>query len=107
MRDIAETPEVGERLSEDGIPISERRVYAATPFTCDEGEWRGPLLPEESRRFVVRHYVKRGAVRCEEGIRVGIADIRIWNGPIVSAEAVRAVGQSSSKYPDYVDPGSQ
>ncbi len=68
--------------NEDGVPISERRVYAATPITIDEDDWRGPLLPAESRRFVVRHQGRRGHDH-PAGLQatINVAELRLWNGP--------------------------
>jgi hypothetical protein len=66
----------------NGVPVSERRVYAATPITVDEDDWRGPLLPGESRRFVVGCH---GRCRVDQigGLEasVGVSELRIWNGP--------------------------
>ncbi len=66
----------------NGVPISERRVYAATPIMIDEDDWRGPLLPAESRRFVVHHYGRCGGDH-PTGLEatVSVAEIRLWNGP--------------------------
>ncbi len=66
----------------NGVPVSERRVYAATPITIDEDDWRGPLLPAESRKFIVHHY---GRCRADHlgGLEasVGVTELRVWNGP--------------------------
>ena len=62
---------------QNGVPIRENRVYAATPIALDEAEWRGPLFPEDTRQFVV--------CRCghERGLRptFQVAELRVWNGP--------------------------
>lgn len=59
---------------EDGIPIREFVTYVATPVaTCDE--WRGPLLPESTRRFSYR--LRR---TWPADATVEITEIRVWNG---------------------------
>lgn len=60
-----------------GVPVHESRVYAATPIAIDEAEWRGPLFPHDTRRFVVCGWGH------ESGLRptFQIAELRIWNGP--------------------------
>ena len=66
----------------DGVPVSERRVYAASPITVDEDEWRGPLLPGDSRRFIVGlhgHFRVDRVGDLEPS--VGVSELRIWNGP--------------------------
>lgn len=63
--------------NEDGLPVQERRVYAATPLVIDEDEWRGPLMPGESRRFIA---CQRGHDEATKTI-VAVADLRVWNGP--------------------------
>lgn len=62
--------------NEDGVPIGEDRAYAATPILCDEAEWRGPLLPDATRRFTLRCW------RHDRGLqpKVEIAELRVWNG---------------------------
>ena len=66
----------------DGVPLVERRVYAATPITIDEDEWRGPLLPSETRKFLVRPCRYSNPPDLDDAeVTVSIADIWIWNGP--------------------------
>jgi hypothetical protein len=60
-------------LDADGQPLGERQTWAASPLQLD-GEWRGPLLPRETRRL---------ALRCADSDDVAslsheITDIRIW-----------------------------
>lgn len=78
----------------DGVPISERRVYAATPIMVDEDDWRGPLLPAESRRFVVHRH---GRCRANHigGLEasVGVTELRVWNGPRAEQPETSARGQ--------------
>ena len=39
-------------LNADGDPVREWQTWAATPLQLED-EWRGPLLPHETRRFAV------------------------------------------------------
>lgn len=38
--------------AEDGLPLGDFRSYCATPFAIDEGSWRGPLWPGDTREYV-------------------------------------------------------
>ncbi len=67
----------------DGDPIMEESAYAATPIQIDN-DWRGPLLPHETRRFVVSCYDKDVATMTPE-----ITDLRVWRQAAV-ASAVKA-----------------
>lgn len=60
-------------LDEHGDLIAERPTWAATPLQID-GEWRGPILPHETRKFVVWCLDGReiAEVNCE------ITDLRVW-----------------------------
>ena len=69
--------------NEDGVPLVERRVYAATPIAVDDGDWRGPLLPGESRKFAVRLYSYHGMSLKDTQAELNVAEIRLWNGPDV------------------------
>jgi hypothetical protein len=78
---------------EDGIPLRECRTYAATPIAVNDDEWRGPLLPERTRRFVVcRHGHDR-----DLHPRIDVAELRVWNGP--QAPGVDAVDALTSAAP--------
>ena len=68
--------------NQDGVPVDEQRVYAATPLVIDEDEWRGPLMPNETRRFVASRYGHDGSVEAT----VSVTDLRVWNGPRQHAE---------------------
>lgn len=63
--------------SEDGTPIREEATYVATPLTIED-EWRGPLLPGETRRFTVDLHC-RG--KQATGASLEITDLRVWRGP--------------------------
>lgn len=60
-------------MDSEGQAVEERMTYAATPIQIDD-EWRGPLLPGETRRFVVRWraHDKVSDVTHE------ITDLRVW-----------------------------
>jgi hypothetical protein len=62
-------------LDEDGDPVDERNTWVATPLQIED-EWRGPLLPHETRRFPV-HW-RRGSDTVD--VTYEITDIRIWRG---------------------------
>lgn len=60
-------------LDNDGEPTSETSVWAATPIQVED-EWRGPLLPRETRRVVVRTF-------CGDEVRTiepEITELRTW-----------------------------
>jgi len=67
----------------DGVPLSERRVYAATPITVDQDDWRGPLMASESRKFIVHHSRRHFSVDDVLSLeaRISVGDLRLWNGP--------------------------
>lgn len=72
-------------LDEEGDPIEERNTWAATPLQIED-EWRGPLLPHETRRFPVRWWGRGEVVELTHEI----TDIRVWNGPNGSEQAAQA-----------------
>lgn len=60
-------------LDKTGEPASEANVWAATPIQIED-DWRGPLLPRETRRVVVRAF-------CGDEVRTiepEITEIRTW-----------------------------
>ena len=61
----------------NGVPVYEKRAYAATPIAIDEDEWRGPLFPKDVRRFAVVCHVREDDLHPS----IQIAELRIWNGP--------------------------
>jgi hypothetical protein len=80
--------------NDHGIPVSEARVYAATPIMVAEDEWRGPLLPGESRRFVVpRDTLWYGDHPTGLQPTVSVAELRLWNGPQADSQETAAVQQ--------------
>ena len=66
-------------MDSDGDPIMEESAYAATPIQIDN-DWRGPLLPHETRRFVVSCWDKEVATMTPE-----ITDLRVWRNPAVAS----------------------
>ncbi|HUN82089.1 MAG TPA: hypothetical protein VMV81_11350 [Phycisphaerae bacterium] len=42
-------------LDKNGEPITERKTWVASPIQLDD-DWRGPILPKETRRFAVRYF---------------------------------------------------
>ena len=67
-------------LNEDNEILAESNEWAATPFAAED-EWRGPLMPGSSRRFIAYHG-RRSSFYSVNNIKteVEITDIRIWNG---------------------------
>jgi hypothetical protein len=61
---------------ENQVPRHELVSYAATPVALDKEEWRGPLLPHETRRF------SREIGRAAAGWNASseIAELRVWVG---------------------------
>lgn len=63
-------------IEDDGRHSIERISYVATPLAIED-EWRGPLLPGQTRR--IAHYVpvQDGDLR----VSTELTDLRLWNGP--------------------------
>jgi hypothetical protein len=64
---------------QDGDPAWEEITYAATPLAMDD-DWRGPLLPEQTRSFSVpvrTHIPIRSAT-----VKAEIVELRVWSGPV-------------------------
>jgi len=74
-------------LDGDGDPVFEKNAWVATPLQIDD-DWRGPLLPHETRRIPIRCYY--GTEESRE-ILAEITDIRVWQGERSTAGQV-AVG---------------
>ena len=74
-------------LDGDGDPVFERNTLVATPIQIDD-DWRGPLLPHETRRFSIRHSSRRYGVPVE--VTYEITDVRVWRGN-TEAESVETV----------------
>jgi hypothetical protein len=66
-------------LDADGEPVMEETTYAATPIQIDD-DWRGPLMPHETRKFVVSCYDKEVSTMSSE-----ITDLRVWRQALASA----------------------
>lgn len=62
-------------LDKNGDPLNERQTWVASPIQM-EGDWRGPLLPHETRRFSVR-YFDADNVSC---LTHEMTEIRVWRG---------------------------
>ncbi len=62
-------------LDEDGDAVDERNVWAATPIQLED-DWRGPILPGETRRLLAW---------CDDhskiaGVAHEITEVRVWDG---------------------------
>jgi len=62
-------------MDKNGEPISERRTWAASPLQLD-GDWRGPLMPHETRRFTLRHFDADEAA----SVTSEVTELRVWCG---------------------------
>ena len=73
-------------LDANGEPVQEWHTWAATPLQLDH-DWRGPLLPHETRRFVVRC----GSSDAVATVTHEVSDIRLWlkDGPETPAKPLR------------------
>lgn len=60
----------------DGETVMERCTWAATPIQVED-EWRGPLLPHETRKIPVRFYSSESI----DTVSHEVTDIRTWKGP--------------------------
>ena len=63
-------------VDEDGLPVEERNTFAATPLPCED-DWRGPILPGETRKFSTQMYSHETGLTAE----FEVTEIRLWNGP--------------------------
>ncbi|MBX3395191.1 MAG: hypothetical protein KF841_07465 [Phycisphaerae bacterium] len=78
-------------LNEGDEPILERNTWAATPLQL-EGEWRGPIMPHETRQIPIRLYSQRNLSK----ITHEITDIRVWRGPQPDSSLSRTAPSSVS-----------
>lgn len=60
---------------EDGTPVTERSIWAASPIQIDN-DWRGPLMPHETRRLVVYCRDAEQATKYSSEI----TEVRVWQG---------------------------
>ncbi len=56
--------------------MEEESIFAATPLPCED-EWRGPILPGETRKFSTHMDSRETGLTAE----FEVTDIRVWNGP--------------------------
>jgi hypothetical protein len=62
-------------LDKNGEPVSERKTWVASPIQLDD-DWRGPILPKETRRFALRYFdADETASFTQE-----VTEIRTWAG---------------------------
>lgn len=83
-------------LDDEGDPLIERNTWAATPLQIDD-DWRGPILPNETRRFPVRFCRGNEEV---VGLTHEITDIRLWRGSGDIDSVQTAAAASSGFTPD-------
>lgn len=77
-------------LDADGDPIEEHNTWVATPIQIED-DWRGPLMPHETRRISIWC---SGRDRAAE-LSHEITDIRVWRGN--NAEPMTSVVDASSR----------
>ena len=58
----------------DGVPLRDLTTYVATPIAVED-EWRGPLLPDSTRRYSYRLRTMPADASIE------ITELRVWNPP--------------------------
>lgn len=69
-----------------GLPVYETTTYAATPLAIED-EWRGPLMPGDTRRFRLKHsYLLSDYTDLR--ITHEISDLRVWTPTNATAESV-------------------
>ena len=62
-------------LDKNGEPISERKTWVASPIQLED-DWRGPILPKETRRLVVRYFDAEETASFSQEV----TEIRTWAG---------------------------
>lgn len=62
--------------SEAGDPVRSKGVYAVTPLTLDDPEWRGPLMPGTTRKLMETVWDDEDATE----VTFEVTEVRIWNG---------------------------
>ncbi|MBU0639425.1 MAG: hypothetical protein KKB50_11220 [Planctomycetes bacterium] len=76
---------------ERGVPVRELATFVATPLALCDDEWRGPLLPDETRRFTRR--VQRSASEMTASIE--ITELRVWAGDEAAPTAAPVSAEGS------------
>lgn len=61
-------------IDDAGDPVTECNTWAATPIQTEDRDWRGPLLPNETRKFIVRYYGDSRSVAFEHEV----TELRVW-----------------------------
>jgi hypothetical protein len=79
-------------LDENGEAIECWSTYPATPLQLDN-DWRGPLLPKETRKYSFRHVSDDG----EEIVKVDteVTEVRVWKGAEDNAAPAKQLTASS------------
>jgi len=72
-------------LDDEGDPVFERNTWVATPLQIEQ-DWRGPLLPHETRRIPLRVHASQPTRK----VATEITDIRVWQGTPEPADAKQA-----------------
>lgn len=80
---------------DDGTPVTERSIWAASPIQIDN-DWRGPLMPHESRRLVVYCRDAEHATKFSSEI----TEVRVWQGDKSEAANEKPAAARAKKHHD-------
>jgi len=64
-------------MNERGMPIRDWTEVVATPLALND-DWRGPLLPHETRHIVLRRGMLRGINSETVKGEIELCDVRVW-----------------------------
>lgn len=83
-------------LDDEGNPLSEANEWVATPIAADDNDWRGPLLPGETRQFPARiqYGFRRDRQDAVTDVAYEITEIRTWRGP--TSKSTGATGAAAA-----------
>ena len=62
--------------STDGDPVRSKGIYAVTPLTLDDPEWRGPLMPGTTRKLMETMWDGDQA----SAVVFEVTEVRVWTG---------------------------
>jgi len=77
---------------DDGIPLHESSVMAATPIVLDD-DWRGPLLPGSSRRMALHSH--RWSAQKVTSVTAELTDVRLWVAPEGNGDVANELEKTS------------
>jgi len=83
----------------DGDPMWEEVAYAATPLAIED-EWRGPLLPDQTRTFAIS--IHSNDIDRDATVKAEIVELRVWSGPVEREERSTRVPDAALSLPSAV-----